>query len=256
MNKGIGFRVQGIVVFVAGLSAFFLCTLYALPSTLPIYAATASSSASASDSDLQAKLDQLKQEIASKAAKLKDSISNQIQNKVYAGFIQDLSDSQYSLTNLDGSSRVVSINEFTKDDFQGKKITKKISKGDFIIALGDVDDQNRLVAKDVIKTASPSATPTTYLWGKILSKGANSIKIQTKNSDQLTLTYNSDTTFKLKSDDATSADAKVGNFLIGVGTLEKDGSLDTRFIYLIPSPGNLKPDKEATSSATPSAKKK
>lgn len=253
MRRVIGSRVQGIVIFLL----FLLYTI-----TCPL--STSLAAEASPSSSLQAKLNLLKQEIASKAAKLKSAISSEIQNKAYVGFIQTLSDGQYTLVNLDGSPRVVSINDFTKTDFIGKKISQKISKGDFIIALGDVDDKSRLVAKKVIKEASPSATPTSYLWGKITSKDSTSIDVLTKDNKAVTVNLTSDTSFKLKNDDATIADAKEGNFLVGVGTLTKDGNLDARFVYLIPYPGYIKEASQSarldatteSQRATPSGKKK
>src|SRR5581483_7675450 len=102
-------------------------------------AADSSSSAktaSPSPSSLQQKVDQLKQEIASKAAVLKSEVNKQLQNKVYAGVVVEKSDNKISVATATGNKTIL-VNEYT--DYRGS-ISAKQTKSTFslkTLALGD-----------------------------------------------------------------------------------------------------------------------
>ncbi len=242
--SGTGFRIWTAILLLLSIGA-----------TVPSAVSATSATSSALGTGVSAELNQLESEIASKAAALKNTISTQIQNKVYEGFVQTISDTQYTLTNLNGESRLVIINQFTKTEVNGKKLSSTISKGDFISALGDVNDYNALVAQRIIKSASPSSTSVGYLWGKILDTTISTITISDKNSQKQVIAFTPDTVFNLGTTDASPAQAKVNNFLVGVGTFDKKGDFTVRFIYLYP-PTQTSPTPPASSSATQSGKKK
>ena len=135
---------------------------------LPVYAVDSSPSA-----DIKSKLEELKREIASKAAVLKQEVNKQLTNKAYIGKIKTKSSSAITLASKNGP-RIVNINQDTEFESQlkAKKYSQKlISEEDFIVSLGDVDENQVLTAKKFILLNPMSQTliPKTYLWGQIVS---------------------------------------------------------------------------------------
>lgn len=210
---------------------------------------------SSPSSTLVDKINALKQEIASKAANLKNEVSKKLQNKAYPGFISDISDTQIKL----GDGKKVLINEYTQfwnkltNKKRGALDVKELKVNDYIVALGDVDEKNELKAKLLVKTQALASDSSKLVWGVIQSVNGGQITLKTKEEKEQIIQTSPSTNFVLGNNEASILDAKKGRILVAKGKMSTD-RLSARFVYFIPSVGFVKPEKKAaTSSATPPA---
>ena len=218
-----GFRLQ---VLGYSLILFYLftvtCTLY------PTYAADSSSSAST-----QSKLEILKQEIASRAAKLAKEVSKKLQNRAFVGKIVTKSPNSLTISTRDGT-KMVSTNEDTV--FQTP--IKKIQVDDRIAALGDIDDTGVLNARKVIVIPEEENVKT-YLWGVVISKSDKILTLKDKEGKNIAVSAK--TTILPEK-------FKLNSIVIITAKLSKNDILEANFIHLL--------DQVASPSAkesTPSA---
>lgn len=212
---------------------------------IPIaYAADSTPSA-----DIKLKLEELKKEIASKAAKLKESVDRKLKNKAYVGEIKSKSDTTLTLA-AESGPKIVNINQDTvfesKIKSRQKNLLNNISTEDYIAVLGDSDETGVLTAKKIILLKPANLKPKTYLWGQIISI-----------SDQLATLKNNE--FRnIAVSLPTEPAVKLNDFVILTGTKNKNNVFDAEFVYVIPQGAILKPKKlvypEASRGATPSAK--
>ena len=197
--------------------------------------------------DIQKKLQELKTEIASKAAKLKQEVNQKLTNKAYIGVVKSKSQTSITLAAKNGT-RLVSINQDTvyQDNTPKKKGAKQVTPSvdsvkeeSNIAALGDVDDTGVLHARKIIILPSPAdSKPKTYLWGQVTSI-SDLASIKTKEASTAAVsTSNIDTKFKLN------------DFVIISGVKNKNDIVEAHFLYVIPTEAVLKP-KISTPSATP-----
>lgn len=221
----------------------------------PAYAQQKTASASSS---LIEKINTLKQEIASKAAGIKNEVTKKLQNKAYPGFISELGESKIKL----GDGKVILINEYTEyfNKLTGKKKAsldiKDLRVNDFVVALGDVDEKNELKAKLLIKTQALATDSSKLVWGVIESASGGQITVKTRENKQQIIQTSGSTNFVLGNEESSILDAKKGKVLAAKGKMNGD-RLTARFVYFIPSVGFVKAEKKiATSSATPSANPK
>ncbi len=133
-----------------------------------VYAAESSPSSS-----IQAKLEELKTSIASKAAKLKQEINKKLDNKFFAGTIQTKSINSLTLLVKNETKNIV-----TNEDTIFPK--KTLDKDMYIAALGEIDDQGFLHAKKIVLLSPTNLKLKTYIWGRIISEEDNLIIIETK----------------------------------------------------------------------------
>lgn len=200
-----------------------------------IYASDSTPSA-----DIQAKLVELKKEIASKAAKLKQEVSGKLKDKAYIGKVKTKSESSITLATKNGP-KIVNINQDTEFESQvkGKKYSQKIiSEEDYLTALGDVDETGVLTARKVLLLPAQNTGLKTYLWGQIVSMSDKLITLKDKNSKSIAISTD-------------SSGIKVLDFVILTGSYNKNDIFSADFVYVIPQGGILKPKKVATSSAQP-----
>lgn len=228
-----GFRLQVL--------GYSLCLLFLL-STVTCNLSTAQAAESSPSVEVKQKLEQLKQEIASKAAKLKLEISSKLTNKVYIGVIKSVSPTSITLATK-VNTKIVTINQDTlfKDT---KNIRKKINlsglkEEDYIVALGDIDDTEVLTAKKIIllPQAAKEEKQKTILWGKIVSVSDKLIAIKDKQAKTISVTT-SKIDVKFKSSDT----------VILTGFINKNGILDGSFLYVVEASPSGKFSEEATSS--------
>lgn len=217
----------------------------------PVYAQESSPSSS-----LKEKLEALKKEVASKAAVLKTEVNKKLQNKAYFGSVTDIKEEEITIKTQSGE-KVIKVNEYTtyQDKLSTKKGAfelKKIQEGDFISGLGDIDDKGVLIAKKIIRTKDINLTPPIIFWGQIQSVNGATIMIKDPQEKEKSILTNSSTIFMLGNNEAGITDAKVSRFLAGVATKDKEETITSRYIYLIPSIGFTKPDK-AIKPSSPSA---
>lgn len=243
-----GFSSQVIVsIFFLGFSITY--------HLFPIHSLAQDSSPSGS---LLQKLNELKEDIASKAAQIKTQVNKKVRNKAIIGTILDIQPDEITVQTL-SSAKTVKYDEFTQVIGAKNKEIKisTLETSDNIAALGDFDDRNNLVAQRLVflesdswRTASNSAQ---MVWGQIQKSQGSSITLKTKSGEVENISINSQTQFFLGSEEASINDAKVEKNLIARTTRQKDGSLRARFIYFIPSMSFLKP---TTKDSSPSAKAK
>ncbi|MBI2338536.1 hypothetical protein HYU95_05130 [Candidatus Daviesbacteria bacterium] len=220
--------------------------------TSPAIAADSTPSA-----DIRIKLEELKKQIASKAAKLKQEINRKLKDKAYIGKVKSKSDTSLTLAAKSGP-KIVSINQDTvfESSFKSKQkfSQKTISSEDYIVALGDTDETGVLTAKKIIMIpTADNEQPKSYLWGQIISISDQLVTIKNNEFKNVAAALSPETKVKLN------------DFVILTGIKGKNNIFDTGFTYIIsgisPKPkkaASPEPAQEATSSAktaTPSAKK-
>lgn len=211
----------------------------------PVYAADSTPSA-----DIKAKLEELKKEIASKAAKLKDEVSQKLQNKAYVGLIKVKSQTGVTLATPKGP-KIVSINQDT--EFVSKLKAKKsfspktLTLEDFVAALGDIDEAGVLTAKKIV-LLPPPVPPKTALWGQIISVSVSEKLATLKNKDLKNIALS-----------LPPSNLRPNDFVILTGNFNKNQIFEAEFVYVIPQGGILKPKKvvypERSRGATPEASK-
>lgn len=226
----------------------FIIIIVVIFRPLPVFADDASAS-----SDLQSKLNQLKAEIASKAAAIKSQVDQKIENKAIAGLVQSKTDDQIILTTSDRNQTVL-INKFTDYQYQGK-VTKSISQDDFVVALGDIDDKGNLDAKRVVKMTQPPQDLTKYILGTVKDASASAILVTSKDGKDQGVDISKKTSYQLGEKAASLKNISQGDKVIVVGPIiPETGNVDSRFIYIFPDPNT--PSPTASASATTKASKK
>lgn len=192
-------------------------------------------------SEIRSKLEELKKEIASKAAKLKQEISHKLKDKAYVGKVKSKSDTTLTLAAQSGP-KMVSINQDTvfESNIKSKiKFSQKnISLEDYIVALGDADETGVLTARKIILLPAPTASPKTYLWGKIISISDKLITLKDKGLKNVAAIL------------PANSDISLNDFVILTGLKNKNDLFNAGFVYVIPQGSAvLKPKKTATPSA-------
>lgn len=206
----------------------------------PAHAAESSPSA-----DIKTKLEELKQAIASKAAKLKQEVNRKLQNKAYVGKVQSRSSNLLTLATRNGS-KTVSINQDTI--FESKIKSKQkfsqntISEEHYIAGLGDVDETSSLTAKKIILLPIPTLKPKTFVRGQIVSISDDLVTLKGNNSKNVAVSL------------LTDAKVKALDVVILTGNFGKNDIFEAEFVSVIPQSGILKPKKIATPSAQISTK--
>lgn len=239
MRKGYRLQVLGYSLIFFMLSSV-TCTLY------PTYAAESSPSA-----EIKVKLDELKKEIASKAAKLKKEVDRKLKDKAYAGKIKTISNASITIAAHSGP-KIASINQDTvfESKVRGRKYSQKLMRSeDFIVTMGDVDETAVLTAKKVILLPEKEEVNKAPLWGQVIAISDKLTTVKDKNNKNIAVSLPSGSTVKLN------------EFLILTGKHNKNEIFTAEFVYVIPQGGILKPKRVATPSAqikpaTPSAKPK
>lgn len=235
--------INFLVSFIVALSLFVNCKLSIVNS---VYAQESSPSGT-----LLQKLNQLKSEIASKAAEIKNDISKKIQDKAVFGTIVNIEDGQIIIREI-SADRIIKYDEFTEIlGIAGKKIkVTTLEEGDQVAALGDVDDKNNLAAKRLVFLENYASQSGILVWGQITKTNGQTINLKDKSGENRIILTGSQTMFYLGNNEAGIQDARAEKFMIARGTRLKDGSIRARFIYLIPGVGFIKPSQK---SASPSA---
>lgn len=222
----------------------FALTFILYSSFVPhVLAADATSSA-----DLQAKIDQIKAEIASKAAEIKKEVNQKIDNKAFAGRVASKEGGNITLSST--LPKVIITNDYTDFEYD-KGLVQAINKDNFIVGLGDVDDKGNLVAKKVLKILPPKELTVT--WGKIKSSSDSSIIVE-KGAEDITIKITKNTDFQFGSEDGSVKDAEPNKALIVSGFENSDNSINARFIYIFKQGFIDLFKKAASNSATQSGK--
>lgn len=243
---------KGLRIFLVMLIVPLILNTYSISQ---VYAAESSPSA-----DIKAKLEDLKQEIASKAAQLKKEVNQKLQNKVYVGTIKSKAENTIIINSRTGL-KTINVNDSTVFENttpkKGKPSLQTLAAGSSVAALGDIDDVGVMTAKKVVLLSSQEPPAKQHLWGQIISKTEELLTLKDRQLNTHAISVNSSTqiTRGSKKDD----NLRINDFVIVIGYLGKE-VLEAEMIYIIPQGGVLKPKaKLATPSAqkaTSSAKKK
>lgn len=254
-------RTQKLILFF--LFFYFLSSIFHIPRALAVEATSSSKSANLPQS-LVDKINELKKEIASKAANLKNEVDKKLSNRIVVGVITqvDLESNKISIQS-GNDTKVVAINDYTAFQNDLKKTSKvsikDFSKDDFIVALGDLDDKNILNAKKLIKTTQPK-NKVVILAGQVLSTNNPNFNLLTKDNQNLTVETTANTDIFVNTTEAAFSDIKPKIFLITVGEKTSDKIQSSDFIYISKNLTQIKIEKQnATNSATnstPAASKK
>ncbi len=198
----------------------FIFTFYILHFTFTQVVTAADSTPSA---DIRNKLEELKRDIASKAAKLKEAISQKLTNKAYVGTVENKTATEITLVTKTGA-KIVTINQDTVFESKVKKQTrssKTLSLKDYVAALGDIDDTGVLTAKKIILLPSPGEQKN-YLWGEIVSVSDNRVNLADKNLKKHEVLLKKDLKLKLK------------DIVMLTGNLNKNEIFEAGFVFVIP----------------------
>lgn len=239
---------------------FFLTLFFCLLlTTYYLSPVRANESTPSSETSIKSKLEALKAEIASKAAKYKQEVSQKLQNKAYVGTVKTISEQTLMLDSPAGL-KTVNINQDTiyESSLSKKYSFRNIEKNDLIAALGDIDDTNVLTAKKIVDLPTQTKTSKTIIWGQVLELSSKII-IKTKDNKKLTIVVDSNTTYQKSDKEITFENIRLNDIIIIVGIVDKSENLSAKFIYVTPQGVVIKPKAIATSSsqvATPAAKKK
>jgi hypothetical protein len=257
--KNLEFRIQKSWVVI--LSFLILNSALIIPELAQ--AATPSPSQDPAVTEFQQKVEQIKQEAASKAADLKNSVSQNIQNKAYIGTVTTTQDQQLTIQSAK-ITHSISVDQYTSYlDTGGKKSPalqnfKDLKKDDFISALGDVDDKGVMHAKKIIRSKPPTLSEKSATWGQIQSTLVNRLVVMRNDNQKVTFNTDSNTSFGFGNQEIKFTDLKIGNFIIALGSkLDQNNISNAQFIYLLNPKGDLKlasPSASATPSASPKRK--
>ncbi|MFA5933390.1 MAG: hypothetical protein WCV81_03975 [Microgenomates group bacterium] len=245
-----------IIIFV--FSFFILHSSFFIPKA---FAADSSPSA-----DIKEKLKLLQEEIASRAANIKNEVSKKLLNKAYIGEITT-KDTTSLTVNLKSGPGNITINEFTEYIIKSKTYTgdaglKNLNISDFIAALGDADDKGVVTAKQIVKITKPN--PKKIVYGILITVGKDSTTLKTNQNDQFSINFDKNTDYQLNSVDSSFKEIKENRWIIVVGEeikpVENKAStvsatpapppvLLAKFVYIFPSGITPKP-KASTPSTT------
>lgn len=231
MRENFNFKFSRICKLVIVIS--LIVGNWSLVISQPLNAADSSPSATAND-DIKSKLKTLQEEIASRAAQMKQEVGQKLQNKAYIGFVKSESDNSLIIAS-DQGSKIINLNEYTEyastTKVKGKAI-KGVSAEDYIAALGDVDENDVLTAKKVVKLDPDTNNGKTITWGIVTAVGDNNLSIQTKDKNNLSLSWDNTTTVQDQKGRATTDQIDMNEPIIVVATKGKNDVLEASFIYI------------------------
>ncbi|MBI2019841.1 hypothetical protein HYS94_00260, partial [Candidatus Daviesbacteria bacterium] len=187
---------------------------------------------------------ELKKEIASKAALLKQQVNQRLQNKAYVGSIKTKTSTSLTLASVSGP-KMVTINQDTVYESRvksRKKFSQKdLKEEDEVAALGEVDEIGVLTAKKIVLLPTTNSQPKTYLWGQIVSISDKLATLKNRENKNVAVSLPS------------SASVKANEFVILTGSFGKKEIFNAEFIFTTQG-GVLKNNKTSTPSATPKKK--
>lgn len=261
-------RWKSVLDLFIGLLVYWVIGLF-LINLQPTAFAAASPSAqqsptASSSSTLLDKINEIKTKAASKAADFLSEVTKKLQNKAYIGVITSLDQEKITIK-FDEDERVISTDEYTKVVFPGKTpkklpVVSDIQTGDFVSALGDVDDKGVLKAKRIVKSSPIASESSKLVWGTIQKVQGGTLTLKLIDTTDQTVTASGQTSIFLGQEEASLLDLKSNRTVVVRGKESKDRILSASYIYIIPANPNVKPEKKpvtaitASPSATPRKK--
>ncbi len=227
------------------LKLIFLLTVFII--SIFTYSNVQAQTASPS-SDLEQKIKTLQEEIASKAASLKDQISKQLTNKAYIGKISQITGSQINVQTFKDIKNI-NTNNFT---IYTSEITVKkeplaldgLTSGDYIAALGDTDANGLLSAKKITLLDPTDFTPRQAIMGELVFKNSNSMEIKASDLKLKKILLDQNSNFQISDNSVNERDINLNSLVLVVAfsTLDQPDVLTARTVYEIPG-GHLDTNK-------------
>jgi hypothetical protein len=184
-------------------------------------------------SGILTKIEDLKKEIASRAADLKSEIDKRTQNKALIGKANVITTDSMTLETKNGS-KTIRLNEYTLYQNTSSQKTKKtftkddIKTDDQIVCLGDIDEKGIMTAKKVVKVDPILTKKRNFILGTINTNDSKSITLQLKDLSLKTLPIDPKLIVRNGKDEGILGDIKQGRKAI-ILTNDKD---EVTFVYL------------------------
>lgn len=215
-----------------------LFTIYYLPFTI-LNSYAASPSPTASPNAVEQQIDQLKDRIASRVAQL-----NLVEKRGIIGQVTDLTDVQLTLTDLNGDTRFVDVDEltkFTNENSNGSFGISDVNKGMTLGVLGLYNKQSRRILARSVDVLTISQK----VHGFIATIDLDNFILNIATDDGKQIQAEVETTTKTLSYDTTSgklvrsgfSKIKEGQKIFVVGSKDKkvDNKIDADTIIIIPA---------------------
>lgn len=220
--------------------ALSFCLLFLFIMSL-IIIPSANAQDSSPSADIKEKLKALQEEIASRAAAMKNEVSKKLLNKAYIGQITVKDNSSLSVS-LKLKTVSINLNEFTEYIIKSKSLTgsaglKNLATSDSIAALGDVDDNGVLTAKRIIKLSKP-LTPKKVVYGVLTSVTKDSASLKTEQNDQFLIMFDKNTDFQLGKSESSLTSVQANKWIIAVTEAVPASTADTKISTISATPNN------------------
>lgn len=247
MIKGYRLQVVGCSILIFVLLSTVSCCL------LPISAAESSQSATQS-ADIKSKLKILQEEIASRAAGMKNEVTKKLQNKAYVGMVKSKNSSGIILISKNNEKNVA-VNEYTEYVIKSKKSIgdaglKNITTDSTVACLGDIDDKGILTAKRIVKLSSPLPAPETITHGIITQISNGIASLQTAQKDKFSISFDKNTEYQIGKSGGSFDDIRANKWVIVKGESTNSAAIKASYVYIFPNAITVK-SKPASPSATP-----
>jgi len=246
-NKKLNIKNQKYISKFKIFTFYFVILLFTFYISIFTTSVTVYATDATPSSDIKSKLEELKKEIASKAAKLKQEVGKKLTNRAYIGKVKTKSDTSLTIATKNGP-KIVNINQDTNfnSNVKGKKYSQKlIAEEDYVASLGDIDETQVLTAKKVIllDPKPSSLTPKTYLWGQATAISDKLVTLKNRHLKNISVSL------------PNGSNIKLNDFVILTGIMGKNEIFEAEFVYVIPQGGFIRPKiKIATPSAQISTK--
>jgi hypothetical protein len=217
-------------------------------------------SSTTAEENSKEKIDKLRERLATKSSELKKGAST-FKNSHIFGTISAIDDTVVTVETKQGSVKTVFTDDITKFysiGSSGRSIIaiSDLKVGDKVAAVGINKNDTNGTAKFIIRQEQTPQKRHSVA-GKVKAVEGNTIILThlTQTDRTFVVKLASDSVIKVKGSDATTLTyVKVDDVVVASGTVEKDGTITAKRIFVIPGKFlGVKP-KESTTSATPSAK--
>jgi outer membrane lipoprotein-sorting protein len=216
---------------------------------------------SSPSADIKAKLEELKKEIASKAAKLKQIVNRSLTNKAYVGKVKTKSATSLTLAVRSGA-KIVSLNQDTVFESEVKSkqkfSAKTISEEDFLAALGDIDETGVLTAKKIELMPESIQQTKKVISGTVNSIDDGTLNIKDKELKNYKVSIDKNTDLITAEKEILLSQLKSGQQVLVVGFLQEENLIEATFVYMFTKlqPQDIKKGSATDSSTLPSPSKK
>lgn len=157
--------------------------------------------------------DSVKQQVDAELSQIKNAVAK----RGFVGSVTAKTDGNISLTTLASQTRTCTLAADTVFKLvSGKDGTSADLKvGDNVIAMGDVDSQNKMTVKRLIVVPSPSPDKRKVVYATVKTVTASSTTVEVDKKDTFTLKISATTKFTGKT---KATDLKVGSQLVLIGS--------------------------------------